>query len=220
MPGWAAATERLEARYADGAARVPAASDRRERQLVRLANVAAAAGLGELMRGRRDAARKWLGRAADHYRESHAGAPPESWGRAIGAVKCRLIAGDAEGAAKDARWALSLGAAEASTAIGRYAAALARLTLTRDAEAGRDADALIAAGEGFPADVAEALRALSVGDRAAYAEALARVVASFETRTAFLEDMPVADTVLALEALAEARGIAARPRSHVLPATS
>jgi hypothetical protein len=43
------------------------------------------------------------------------------------------------------------------------------------------------------------------------------VLASFESREAYLEDIPVADTVIVLEALAEPRGIAARPRSDLLP---
>jgi hypothetical protein len=46
---------------------------------------------------------------------------------------------------------------------------------------------------------------------------VALVLRSFEERDAYLEDVPVADTVLALEALAERRGVAARPRSPLLP---
>ena len=42
---------------------------------------------------------------------------------------------------------------------------------------------------------------------------------SFETREEFLEDVPVADTALALQPLVERRGFAARLRpSPVLPA--
>jgi hypothetical protein len=43
------------------------------------------------------------------------------------------------------------------------------------------------------------------------------VLASFETRDAYLEDMPVADTVIVLEALAERRGMAVGPSSALLP---
>jgi hypothetical protein len=43
------------------------------------------------------------------------------------------------------------------------------------------------------------------------------VLASFEAREAFLEDIPVADTVIVLEALAERRRMATRPRSSLLP---
>lgn len=47
-----------------------------------------------------------------------------------------------------------------------------------------------------------------------------RVLQSFETRDAYLEDVPVADTVLVLQALARRRGLAAelRLRSTLLPA--
>ena len=43
------------------------------------------------------------------------------------------------------------------------------------------------------------------------------MLADFESRSDFLEDLPVADTVLVLEALAERRGLAVRPRSALLP---
>jgi hypothetical protein len=217
VPDWPAVTQRLEARYADGAARLPVDPERRQRQLVRLANAAAAAGLAALMEGRGAAARDWLLRAARHYRESYAGAPAESWGRPLGAVKSRLVAGDAEGAADDARWALSLGAAQAPTPIGRYAATLAFLVLGDDAAAVPEAERLGQIREEFPASVADALLALATRDRGAYAEAIAGVVGSFEARTQFLEDVPVADTVLALEALAASRGMAVRPVSPLLP---
>ena len=50
------------------------------------------------MAGRREEAAVWLGRAAERYRESLDGAPAGSWGRPIGALKARLLAGDREGA--------------------------------------------------------------------------------------------------------------------------
>ena len=40
---------------------------------------------------------------------------------------------------------------------------------------------------------------------------------SFEAREVYLEDIPVADTVIVLEALAERRGMAVRPASGLLP---
>ena len=61
---------------------------------------------------------------------------PDSWGRPIGAIKSRLIAGDREGALEDARWALEAGAAESESPIGRYAAALAHLVRGEDEKAG------------------------------------------------------------------------------------
>ncbi len=49
--------------------------------------------------------------------------------------------------------------------------------------------------------MAEALRALAAHDADAYRAAVAAVRRSFEEREAFLEDLPVADTALALDAL-------------------
>jgi hypothetical protein len=66
---------------------------------------------------------------------------------------------------------------------------------------------------------AEALGALGRRDGSAFAEARLRVLASFEARDAFLEDVPVADTVLVLDALAQERGIeTASLSSPLLPA--
>jgi hypothetical protein len=45
------------------------------------------------------------------------------------------------------------------------------------------------------------------------------VLESFETRSEYLEDVPVADTVLVLQALAEARGLRAELNSAFLPQT-
>ena len=46
------------------------------------------------------------------------------------------------------------------------------------------------------------------------------VLDSFETREEYLEDIPVADTVLVLQALAARRGLAVELSSSLLPATS
>jgi hypothetical protein len=80
------------------------------------------------------------------------------------------------------------------------------------------ADALAAEPEdAFPRAVAGALGGLGARDAERYALALEAVLASFETRGDYLEDIPVADTVLVLEAIAERRGIPVRPRSALLP---
>ena len=59
--------------------------------------------------------------------------------------------------------------------------------------------------------------AVAAGDGAAYGDAAARVLESFEGRDEYLEDIPVADTVIVLQALAERRGIAPPLRSPLLP---
>lgn len=215
---WDEHAEREEGRYADGNARLPAEPDARQKQLVRVAMAATGAGLARLMQGRRAEAAGWLARSAERFRQSYADAPPGSWGRLIGAVKARVLAGDWEGAEADARWALAQSPADAESPIGRYAAALAHLVLGEDAAARDLADGLGREPESaFPRPVAEALAALAGADAAAYCEAVGQVLASFEEREAYLEDIPVADTVVVLEALAARRGLAAGLRSPLLP---
>jgi hypothetical protein len=215
---WEEHAEREEARYADGMARLPPEPDARQKQLVRVAMAATGVGLARLMQGRRVEASGWLARSAERFRESFAQAPSGSWGRLIGAVKARVLAGDWEGAEADARWALQQGAAESGSPIGRYAAALAHLVLGEDGEARALADGLRHEAEGaFPRPVADALAALAGGDAAAYREAAGLVLASFEEREAYLEDVPVADTVVVLDELAARRGLAASLRSPLLP---
>jgi hypothetical protein len=214
---WESHAEREERRYRDGLARLPDDLDGRQKQLVRVAMAAGGAGLARLMQGRRGEAAGWFARSAERYRESWAGAPAGSWGRLIGAVKSRILAGDWTGAGNDAAWALEQSPGDAPSPIGRYAAALASLTLGEEGEARRLASELQDA-EDFPAPVAAALVALAAGEREAYAEAVAQVLESFEVRETYLEDIPVADTVLVLEALAARRGLASGVRSPLLPA--
>jgi hypothetical protein len=216
---WDESLERERGRYRDGEQRLPDDPEARQRQLVRMANAANGAGLCLLMLGRSDEAREWLVRAAERYRESFEDAPPSSWGRPIGAVKARLLAGDAAGAEEDARWALEVGAADAESPIGRYAGALALLVLGRDEEA-RAVAATIRERHDFPADVADALATLAAEDRLGYVLAVESVLDSFETRDEYLEDVAVADTVLVLQELARRRELAAELDSLLLPPTA
>jgi tetratricopeptide (TPR) repeat protein len=217
---WNAQAEREQERYREGEARLPAADDPdvRQRRLTRMGNAAYGAGLALLMAGRSDEAGEWLARAAEGYRESFADAPPGSWGRPIGAIKARLLAGDWETAGNEARFALDAGAADSESPIGRYAAALAYLVLGDDEAARLHADA-IRTREDFPEAVGDALAYLAAGtDRIGYVEAVEDVLDSFETRDEYLEDVPVADTVLVLQVLAEKRELAAELSSPLLPA--
>jgi hypothetical protein len=203
---WRERYERAAARYAAGETR-----ELDERQLVQLANAAWAAGLSLLMAGDGWGAWRWLRLAASRYRESwDAGSATKAWGRPIGALKALLIAGDAgreHGLPDDslllaARWTLDVGAAEAESPIGRYAAVIALLVLDRDDEAAALVPTL---GDDFPHDVTDALAALAAHDADRYRAAVASVRRSFETRDDFLEDLPVPDTALALDALAAGR---------------
>lgn len=221
MADWAGHVEREIERYRDGEQRLPDAvdSDARQRQLTRMGNAAGGAGLSLLMDGRADDASEWFHRAAERYRESMAEAPPNSWGRPIGAMKTLVLAGDWAAAEKAARWALELGAAEAESPIGRYAGSLALLVL------GRDADARPLAGslrelDDFPHDVADALASLAASDRPGYVLAVESVLESFETREEYLEEIAVADTVLVLQALAVRRELATELSSPLLPSSS
>jgi hypothetical protein len=206
---WRAHLQREAERYADGESRLPNAgdADQRQRQLTRLGNAAYGAGLSALMLEDADAARDWLGRAAGRYRESFDDAPPNSWGRPIGAIKAHVLAGDWASAEEAARWALEAGAAEAESPIGGYAAALALLVLGHGHEARIQADA-IRIRDDFPAPVGDALAMIGAGtDEVGYVVAVEEVLQSFESREEYLEDVPVADTVIVLQALAERRGL-------------
>jgi hypothetical protein len=214
MPDWEELHRRARERHDDGAARLPDDPDQRQRQLTRMGNAAGAAGLTALMAGRDGA--EWFARAAERYRESWAEAPPESWGRPIGAIKARILAGDWDGAAADARWALDAGAAESASPIGRYAAALAYAVLGEWDDVRVHAD-YARTHEAFPNEVADALAFVAAEDVVGYVEAVEDVLRSFETRDEYLEDVPVADTVLVLQALAGRRSMAAELESELLP---
>ena len=216
MRDWDERARRAQERYEDGASRLPEDRDERQRQLTRMGNAAWAAGLSLLMLGRRDEADVWLVRAAETYRESWPDAPPGSWGRPLGAMKSRLIAQDLSGAEEDARWALGAGAADAESPIGRYAAVLAQLVLGDDDHAAVLAPTLVAA-ESIAPGVSDSLVALAAHDAPAYESAILALVEDFESRTEYLEDVPVADTVLAFQELAGRRRIVLEISSRLLP---
>jgi hypothetical protein len=212
--------ERERQRYEDGERRLPDADDpdSRQRQLTRMGNAAGGAGLALLMQSRAAEAAEWFARAAERYRESFADAPPGSWGRPIGAIKSRILAQDWPKAEEGARWALEAGAAEAESPIGGYAAALSYLVLGGHEEARVHADA-IRIRDDFPKPVGDALAFIAADDVLGYTEAVEAVLESFETRDEYLEEIPVADTVIVLQALAARRGFSTPELSSpLLPA--
>jgi hypothetical protein len=215
---WAGQARREEERYRDGEVRLPDAEDQdpRQRQLTRMGNAASGAGLARLMAGETQAAREWFARAVERYRESYELAPPGSWGRPIAILKAQILGGDWIGAEADARWTLEEGAAVAESPIGRYAATLALLVLGRDREARVLADGL-RTHDDFPGPVGDALAFIAAQDPVDYVEAIEAVLESFETRDDYLEDIPAADTVLVLQALAGRRELAAELSSPLLP---
>ncbi len=214
MADWTELTEREAGRYREGEARLGGDPDERQRQLTRMGNAAYGAGLCLLMQG--EDARPWLERAAARWRESYADAPAGSWGRPIGAMKALILAGDRTAAEEAARWTLGEGAGEADSSIGRYAAALACSVLGEWRQARVHADA-IRIRDDFPRDVGDALATIAAEDVVGYVEAIESVLSSFETRDGYLEDVPVADTVLVLQVLAATRAMAAGLESALLP---
>ena len=215
---WTEHFAREEERYRDGQARLPDVVDPdvRQKQLTRMGNAAGGAGLALLMQGRDGEATEWFSLAAERYRESFADAPPGSWGRPIGAIKSLLMGGDWEGAEAAAEWTLEAGAAEAETPIGKYAGCLALLVLERDRDARVLADDL-RTHNGFPTDVADSLAMISAQDVVGYQLAVESVLDSFVSRDEYLEDIPVADTVIVLQTLALQRDMAADLESQLLP---
>jgi hypothetical protein len=218
---WIGRVERGRERYRDGHARLRDIddADARQRQLTRMGNAASGVALSMLMAGRSDEAAEWFARACDRYRASFELAPPDSWGRPIAILKARVLANDWSRGEDDARWTLTLGAERARSPIGRYAAALASLVLGDDVRARVLADGLRTHDE-FPRAVADAIAFLAAHDVLGYVLGVEQVLRSFETRDEYLEDVPVADTVLVLQALAARRGIVADLESPLLPTTS
>ena len=88
--------------------------------------------------------------------------------------------------------------------------------LGRDDEARVLADGLRTRDD-FPAPVADALAYIAAEDLLGYSGAVEAVLESFETREDYLEDLPAADTVVVLQALAARRDIAAELSSPLLP---
>jgi hypothetical protein len=217
---WAGHASRQAERYRDGEERLPETgdADARQRQLTRMGNAAAGAALALLMAGSTSEANDWFARAIERYRESYDLAPRGSWGRLIAILKADILSGDWAGAEADASWTIEQDVARVESPIGRYAATLALLVLGRDAEARVLADEL-RTHDGFPSDVGDALATIAAQDVVDYIEAIESVLTSFETRDEYLEDLPVADTVLVLQALARRRDMAAELESELLPAS-
>jgi hypothetical protein len=218
LADWIEHFERERERYRDGESRLPdnGGADSRQRQLTRMGNAAAGAGLALVMAGRAGDAGEWFERACERYRESWPDAPPGSWGRPIGILKARVLSGDWDGAEADARWTLEQGAADSDSPIGKYAGALALLVLGDDTRARVLADEL-RTHEGFPTEVADTLAFVAAHDVVGYAYAVERVLVSFEERDEYLEDLPAADTVMVLQALAQRRALTTELESALLP---
>jgi hypothetical protein len=148
-------------------------------------------------------------RARDAYLASHAETGPSSWGRLVGGLKMAILSGD--GAERLARAAIAE-VGEPESAAPAYARALAQVVLGELPDVGL----MLAAGGAFER-TGTALAAIGAGDGAAYAAAVAAIVADFAARERHLSGVPIADTALVLERLAQSRGMATGPSAGILP---
>jgi len=170
-------------------------------------------GLRALLDGDAQTGRARLNEAVARYRASWELAPPRSYGRLVGMLKAAVIGdADAVGAAAYAREAVP----EADSPPSSYVRAIAALVEGDDAAAAGFAEGM---REGSPAFVraADAIVALAARDGDAYTAAVRAIVSDFESRDEHLTGVPVADTALMLETLAEPRGLAAHPATALLP---
>jgi hypothetical protein len=166
-----------------------------------------------LLDGDERGARTAMRDAAQLYRESWQVAPPASYGRLIGMLKAAVIAGDASA---EATYAQAEVPADAQSAPVSYARAIVALVQRDDATAAADAAGMRNGSPAFER-AADAIVALAAHDAPRYAAAVSAIVADFEQRDEHLTGVPIADTALMLERFAQARGIAARPASALLP---
>ena len=160
-------------------------------------------------------ARKAFAAAAELYRRSWESAPPGSYGRLVGMLKSAVLGGGGEAEADYARAELAAKRDEAS-ATASYASAIAALIVGDDGLAKRSAAAMRAGSDAFER-TADAIAALAARDRDAFEHSLRAIVEDFEARDQLLTDVPVADTALMLERLAERRGMETGVESPMLP---
>jgi hypothetical protein len=185
----------------------------RHRELLDQALAVEARAHRALLDGHGEAARTSLRAAAALYRQSWEAAPPGSYGRLIGMLKAAVIAGDAVAEASYAQRQID---PDAASPPAHYARAIAALALGDDAAAEAATEGMRAGSPAF-GRAAEAISALARDDRETYENALAAIVEDFASREAHLTGVPIADTALMLERLAEPRGLAVRIESPLLP---
>lgn len=168
-----------------------------------------------LLEGDQHGAREAFAAAAELYRRSWESAPPRSYGRLVGMLKSAVLAGGGEAEAEYARAEVAANRDEASPTAS-YAAAVAALIVGDDGLAKRSAAAMRAGSDAFER-TADAIAALAARDRDALEHSLRAIVEDFEAREQLLTNVPVADTALMLERLAERRGMQVNVESPMLP---
>jgi hypothetical protein len=166
-----------------------------------------------LLRGDAACSRTLFRAAAERYAASWEAAGPRAYGRLIGLLKASVLCGEGGHAAAFARAELH-DACDSPAAC--YALALVALIQGDDTAALPAIDGMREGGDAF-ARTADALHALVLGDRDAYAAAVEAIVADFAAREDHLTGVAFADTAVMVERLAAVRGMAARPASAVMP---
>ncbi|WDT94356.1 hypothetical protein JDY09_03660 [Thermoleophilum album] len=179
------------------------------------------AGHEALLAGRRSEAEARYRDAAAAYFASWRSAPPESYGRLIGYVKCAVLAGsNAAAAGRTALDALKAAGVDLAGVLPSpacaYAVALAALA-AGERELARRAAAAMAAGGGAFERTAAAIAAIASGDSERYEQALAAIVRDFEQRDDHLTGIAIADTAVVLRRLGERSGLGTSVASPLLP---
>ena len=155
-----------------------------------------------------------LRRAAERYRASWEAAGPRAYGRLIGFLKASVLWGEGGHAAAYVRQALG---EDCDSPPACYALALAAVVQGDDEAALPAIEGMRATEDAAFARTADALHALVVGDRDAYASSVGAIVADFAAREDHLTGVAFADTAVMLERLAGPREMAVRPASTVMP---
>ncbi len=164
-----------------------------------------------LIAGEPDAAAAFRDAAA-RYRASWEIAPPRSVGRLIGMLKAQVLAGDAHEAARYVRAQIL----DADSPPAAYALAVAALVLGDDGAAARLTEGMREGTEPF-GRAADGIQALADRDGLAYRDVIAAIMADFAARDEHLTGVPIADTALMLDRLAEPRGMAVSPPVQLAP---
>ncbi len=151
-----------------------------------------------LLDGDEEAARAGFAAAAEAYRRSWELAGQRAFGRLIGMLKARILAGDGdlEEAARYARY----GVPDPDTPPAWYAVGLAAAVLEDRGVMRNAADGMMPGGDAFRR-AADALRALAARDDEALARACQAIHEDFAQRDAHLTGVPIADTAVMFERL-------------------
>jgi hypothetical protein len=185
-----------------------------DQELLREAIALERAAQQALLRGDASRSRTLFRAAAERYRGSWEAAGPRAFGRLVGFLKASILWDEGGHAAVYVRAQLEDGC---DSPPACYALALAAVVQGDDEAALPAIEGMRGGEDAAFARTADALHALVVGDRDAYASAVTAIVADFAAREDHLTGVAFADTAVMLERLAAPREMAVRPASAVMP---